>query len=306
MPLTLTLVHAPIGGAAARLPEVAHAVEGAARGALEDGLLADAHASAGAGMLSLVLLHEAGEGDPEVHRAAWNALDAGASVAKAFGVPGLGHGLPVDAIAGSLRGTGISYAELVLTERPAGPVVAVLATGAQLGTLNLPLARAFVDPFTTPRLLDRLRRGFMFEVHDLDEPRKRMFMAPAELYELLSCLALDDRFALKSIVTPEGAPAAVVSSARRADVLGPDAQDDAPVALVRTGDDAPELEELLGAFGASGTPGGGGVAIRGLAFHVGRSRLLDPVPVLDLVGSGGRGRPRRPEAPPDTGSWSER
>ncbi len=306
MPQTVTLVHAPIGGRAAAVPEVARAVEDAAGRALGDAVV-DAYVGTGAGMLTLVLLHDAGEGDPDVHRAAWRALDAGASAAKALGAPGLGHGLPVDAIDGTLRGTGISFAELVLTERPGGPVVALLTARASLGALNLPIARAFVDPFASPRLItERLRRGFIVEVHDLDEPRKRMFAAPAELYDLLGCLARSERFALRSVVTAEGAVAAVASAARRSDVLGPEATKDAPVALIRTGDDAPDLDELLAAVRASAVPGG----VRGLAFHLGRERLLGLVEVLAVAGEAPADRlaalAREDSTLPDPARWSER
>ena len=304
MPQTVTLVHAPVGGRAASLPEVERVVEEAARGALGAGIL-DAYASTSGGMLTLVLLHDAGEGDADVHRAAWSALDAGVSAARALGVPGLGQGLPVDAIAGTLRGTGISYAELVLTERPSGPVVALLTSDAALGVLNVPLARAFVDPFNTPGLLEeRLARGFIFEVHDLDEPRKRMFAAPAELHELLGCLARPGRFALKSIVTAEGAVVAVASAARRSDVI-PGAEHDAPVALVRTGDDAPEFDDLVAAFESVTA-----TDVRALAFYPGRDRLLGPVEVV--AGVGPRGRDRFAELAGrevlnlDAARWSER
>ncbi|MCB9490749.1 MAG: fructose 1,6-bisphosphatase [Dehalococcoidia bacterium] len=305
MPQTVTLVHAPIGGRAALLPEVERVVAEAARGTLGEGVT-NAYAGVGDGMLTVVLLHDAGEGDPDVHRAAWSALDAGCSAAKSLGVPGLGHGLPVDAIAGTLRGSGISYAELVLTERPSGPIVALLTSGASLGALNVPLARAFTDAFATPGLLgERLRRGFIFEVHDLEEPRKRMFAAPAELYDLLGCLARPERFALKSIVTAEGAVAAVASSARRSDVIA-DAEDDSPIALVRTGDDAPDLDGLVAAFTATD----GAPAVRGIAFHLGRDRLLGPVEVIATAGGQGDGtlarQARREPLELDVSRWSER
>lgn len=296
MPQTLTVVHAPIGGAASGTPEVSAAVSEAARVALAGDVVRDSYAVAHAGMLSLVLLHGAGEGDAGAHRAAWDALEAGTDAARALGGAGLGDGLPVDAFTGSLRGTGISVAEVVLTERPSGPVVVLLASGVSLGVLNLPLARAFADPFTTARLVESpsLRRGFIFEVHDLDEPRKRMFAAPAELHDLLAVLAESDRYLLRSIVSAEGGVTAVASSSRRAEVI-PGARDDAPVAIVRTGGDAPLVEELLAAFatpqimvGADGAltsllPAGieddvspGMPSVVALGFHLAGQRLLPP------------------------------
>jgi len=274
MPQTLTVVHAPIGGAAADHPEVVAAVFEAAREALAAGPVTDSRAIVGGGTLSLVALHGAGERDTEVHRAAWAALEAGMRAAKAIGAPGLGGALPVDALHGTLRGTGISNAEIVMTDRPSGPMVVLLASESPAGMLNLPLAQAFANPFTTPRLVTEqsMRRGFNFEVHDLDEPRKRMFSAPTELHDLLAYVAELDRYVLKSIVTAEGVTVAVASAERRADVLGSDAGDDWPVAIVRAGGDGPTVDELMASLR---THIGRGTRV--LAFHVGGERLLDPI-----------------------------
>lgn len=283
MPQTLTVVHAPIGGAAADHPEVIAAATEAARQALANGPVTDSRAIVGGGTVSLVALHGAGERDAEVHRALWDALEAGTQAARAIGAPGLGDALPVDAFHGSLRGTGLSHAEIVMTERPSGPVVVLLSTQSPIGTLNLPLAKAFANPFTTPRLVTEptMRRGFNFEVHDLDEPRKRMFAAPADLHDLLRYAAEVDRYVLKSVVTGEGVVVAAASVERRADVLGGGAGEDWPLAIVRTGGDGPTVDELMAAFRPHivQLPGGwiAPTQPRVLAFHVAGERLLDPV-----------------------------
>ncbi len=282
MPQTLTAVHTPIGGSAADTPEVTIAAREAARAALADGALTDSCVLVSDGALTVAALHEAGEGDTDVHRAVWNALDGAMAAARAVGAPGLGDGLTVDAFSGTLRGTGLSLAELVMTERPSGPLVLLLGAGTSVGAFNLPLARLFADPFSTPGLVHApdLRRGFNFEVHDLQEPRKRMFAAPAEFHDLLRTLAETDRYLLQRVVTAEGSVVAVASSARRADVLGSAATDDSPVAIIRTGGDAPGLEDLLGILRtpqvtrlADGQLGV--VTPRAFALHVAGSRILE-------------------------------
>lgn len=282
MPQTLTVAHTPIGGSAAGVPEVSSAVHEAARAALADAALTDSSVFVADGGLTVAALHEAGEGDTDVHRVVWNALDAAMSAARAIGAPGLGEGLTVDAFSGSLRGTGLSLAELAMTERPLGPLVVLVGDGAAVGVFNLPLARLFADPFSTPGLVHGpgLRRGFNFEVHDLDEPRKRMFAAPAELHELLQTLADSARYLLQRVVTAEGGVAAVTSSARRADVLGSAAREDAPIAIVRTGGDAPGLDALLRVLRTPQVTWQGGgqldaVIPRAFALHVAGSRLLE-------------------------------
>jgi len=322
MPQTLTVVHVPVGGAAADHPEVVAAVTEAAQRALASGSVTDSRAMVGGGTLSLVALHGAGERDAEVHRALWDALEAGTQAARAIGSPGLGDALPVDAFHGSLRGTGLSYAEIVMMERPSGPLVVLLATESPVGMLNLPLAKAFANPFTTPRLVTEptMRRGFNFEVHDLDEPRKRMFAAPSDLHDLLRYAAEMDRYVIKSVVTGEGVVVAAASVERRADVLGEHGGDDWPVAIVRAGGDGPTVDELMAAFRPHivQLPGGwvAPTQPRVLAFHVAGERLLDPVdlfadpsfdgllraqgpfiPRADAAGSGSEGT---------SGGWTER
>jgi len=318
MPQTLTVVQAPIGGAAADHPEVVAAVTEAAQGALAAGAVADSRAIVGGGTLSLVALHGAGERDAAVHGAAWAALEAGAQAAKGIGAPGLGGGLPVDAFHGTLRGTGLSYAEIVMTDRPSGPIVVLLASESPVGMLNLPLTRAFGNPFTTPRLVTEpgMRRGFNFEVHDLAEPRKRMFSAPTDLHDLLAYVAEVDRYVLKSIVTAEGVTVAAASLERRADVLGLASGEDWPVAIVRAGGDGPTVEELLAAFRPHivQLPGGwvAPTQPRILAFHVAGERLLDPIdlfadPSFDgLLRAQGPFTPRRTEVAADDGGVADR
>ncbi len=327
MPQTLTVVHAPIGGAAADHPEAVAAVTEVARGALDAGPVTDSRAIVGGGTLSLVALHGAGERDTDVHRSAWDALEAGTNAAKAIGAPGLGGGLPVDAFHGTLGGTGISYAEIVMTDRPTGPMVVLLATESPVGMLNLPLTRAFANPFTTPRLVTErtMRRGFNFEVHDLNEPRKRMFSAPAELHDLLGYVAEMGRYVLKSIVSAEGVTVAAASSERRADVLGSSvvgrsAGEDWPVAIVRAGGEGPTVDELMAAFRPHivQLPGGwiAPTQPRVLAFHVAGDRLLDPIDLfadpafdglLNVEGPFLRGPAAAGGADnDDAGRWSER
>ena len=300
MPQTLTVAHTPIGGAAAGASEVATAVREASRAALADAALTDSSVLVADGALTVVALHDAGDGNTDVHRVVWNALDAAMSAARAIGAPGLGEGLTVDAFTGSLRGTGLSLAELVMTERPAGPLVVLLGTGASVGVFNLPLARLFADPFATPGLVHEpgLRRGFNFEVHDLDEPRKRMFAAPAELHDLLQTLAEVDRYLLQRVVTAEGGVVSVTSSSRRADVLGSAAHEDAPIAVVRTGGDAPALEDLVRVLRMPQVAWRGDgrlrpVTPRAFALHVAGSRLLEAADLTvgaDFEGARGKAR----------------
>lgn len=253
MPHTLSAVHGPLGAPALVSPAVrAEALAAAGESlaeAVKAGSLHDARAELHGDALVLILAHSRGEADSEVHRLAWDALAAGAAVLRRF-APDTGRGVVAEAFPGHLSGTGASSAELVLNERPTGPLVLLLGAGVAAGVFNLPLVRAFADPFTTPGLVQApsLRRGFNFEVHDLDQQQKMMFAAPAELHDLLACVASPGRCVVKRIVTPDGGIAAVTSTDQRAQLAGTAPADDAPLAIVRSGGDAPALREVLSPF----------------------------------------------------------
>jgi fructose 1,6-bisphosphatase len=303
MPQTLTVAQALVGGFAGGGPmpeEVVVAARSALARAVEAGVLWDAHAHAHGSMLAVVLSHEAGEGDGDVQRAAWDALAAAADAARDLKLHRAGHGFTVDAFPGTLAGTGVASTELVLAERPSESVVVLLGAGAPAGALNAPLVRAFADPFSTQRLATpRMRRGFMFEVHDAAAGRKAMFAAPADLYELAACLAEPGRYAIRRVVTAEGIVAASASAGDPSGAPGGADAAESPVTLVRAEGDFPAVREVIAAFA-------GLAGVAALEFQVSHGRLVGP---SDGASAGPGGRTAAAEIaeaePPGGNRWSE-
>ncbi|GMU40441.1 MAG: fructose 1,6-bisphosphatase [Chloroflexota bacterium] len=237
MPLTLSVVSAAVGGFAGHTavhPQVAEAARGHLATAVVHGVLSDAQVYAVGDRLALLLAHPHGLDAEPAHRAAFEALTAAAEVAARLHQHGPGRDLMPDAFTGDLRAAGPAVAEIELTERPSEPLAVFLGSGAAAGSFNLPLARAFADPFTTPGLVlaEPLHAGFSFEVHDVTLRRKVMFNTPEETYGLLSLIGLSARFEVRRVVSrTTGEVAAATATA-------------APVAVVRAHGAFPGLGEL--------------------------------------------------------------
>ncbi|MCK9486819.1 MAG: fructose-1,6-bisphosphatase [Dehalococcoidia bacterium] len=251
MPQTLSVIKAGVGGFVGRSgthPEVIEAAREALALAVQSGLLTDAQAHACGDDLFLVMAHGHGEDHEGVHRTAWETFEACTEVARRLHLYGAGQDVLTDAFAGSVRGTGIGSAELVLTERPSEPVVVFMADKTAVGAFNLPLVRTFADPFTTPGLVmaEPLHQGFAFEVHDLKHHRKVMFTTPEETYDLLAFVGATSQYAVKRIVSrATGEVAAVASTDRVADLAGRYAGNDDPTAIVRCHGAFPTVGEVL-------------------------------------------------------------
>lgn len=284
---TLTLVVAAVGGFVGRTtvhPEV-EAAAVAPLAAASGELLDDACVCTVGDHLALLLSHRSGPDAAAVHALAWEALAAAAAAARALGQHEPGRDLLADTFPGSLRAAGPGVAELALLGRPSEPVVLLLADRAGAGAFNLPLLRAFADPFTTAGLVteEPLRRGFAFEVHDTAQRRKAMLTAPEELADLIGLAAASDRFLLRRIVTRDTGDVAVAVAAdgRRDAGLAPG---DRAAALVRCGGAFPAVGEVTAPF-AQPWP------VRG---PLGGARLgaLAPVPRTAAAAGPGDGPPR--------------
>jgi len=243
MPQTLTVITAAIGGHAGATPtEVVDAARGHLATVVTAGLLTDAHAYPVDGTLALLLSHDRGERDAEVHAAGWEALVAASDVAVRL--HGAGSDLRTDAVPANIADGGPAVAELTLNERPSESLVVTITSAGGAGALNLPLARAFADPFNTPGLVltEALHTGFSFEVHDLLERRKIMFITPEETYDLLAFAGSSSRYAIKRIATRESGEVAAASSAH------PSTASTSAAAIVRCHGGYPTVGETLEPF----------------------------------------------------------
>jgi fructose 1,6-bisphosphate aldolase/phosphatase len=254
VPQTLSVIKADVGGYvghSAMHPEVMDAGREAVTQAVQSGLLVDAHVASCGDDMFLIMSHERGENDTDVHKLAWDAFISGTEVAKKLHLYGAGQDLLVDAFSGNIRGAGPGSAELEFEERPSEPIIVFMGDKTSAGAFNLPFYKMFADPFNTPGLVisESLHEGFAFEVHDVKEHRKIVFNTPDELYDLLVFIGSPQRFAIKRIANRQtGEVCAVSSTDKLSEIAGRYVGKDDPAAVVRCQGAFPAVGEVLEAF----------------------------------------------------------
>lgn len=142
---------------------------------------------------------------------------------------------------------GSSIAEITFEERIKESLVCLIGSGMGLGGFNLPLFKAFADPFNTSGLIfsDMLHEGTAFEVQDTIERRKAVFTNPNESYDLLAYIGMTDRFVVHRVITrADGKIVAVASTDRLSDISGLNSGNDTPVAIVRCEGSLPTIGEV--------------------------------------------------------------
>jgi len=219
--------------------------------AQRDRLLRDGQVHSCGDDLALVMVHDHGIDDDEIHGFAWDVFRATTNIAKEFGLYGAGQDILSDAFSGNLRGMGPGFAEVTFDERPSEPLVVFLADKTEPGAWNLPLYKMFADPFNTIGLVidPKMHDGFFLEVHDLFEEKRLVFDCPAELYDLLLFIGAPSRYVIKSVMSKSlGTPAAVTSTQRLALMAGRYVGKDDPVMIVRAQSGLPALGEVLEPF----------------------------------------------------------
>lgn len=254
MPQTLSVIKADVGGFvghSAMHPDVLAAGAEAIERAIQAGLLIDGQAHACGDDLFLVLSHDRGEDNPEIHEMAWNAFLEGTEVAKRLHLYGAGQDLLTDAFSGNIRGAGPGSAEMELVERPSEPVIVFMGDKTSSGSFNLPFYKMFADPFNTAGLVisESLHDGFAFEVHDLKNHKKIMFTTPEELYDLLVFIGSPTHYAVKRVVNRQTNEVAAVSSTDKLSLIaGRYVGKDDPTAIVRCQGAFPAVGEVLEPF----------------------------------------------------------
>jgi fructose 1,6-bisphosphate aldolase/phosphatase len=227
-----------------------------------DGLLTDYYLGTTGDDIAILMVHEKGVGDEEVHRLAWDAFKAGTETAQEQGLYGAGQDLLVDSFSGNVKGMGPAVAELQFDERPNEPFLMFMADKTEPGAYNLPLYLAFADPMNTAGLLlsPELTKGFCFRVLDVSYSKGDRFidlMAPEDLYDLAALLRDNDRYVVESICNRhDGELAAAVSTQRLHNIAGKYTGKDDPVMLVRVQKHFPATGEILAPYAIAHYVGG--------------------------------------------------
>ncbi len=155
MKTTLSIIKADVGSIGGHVAPSRRLVETIRGHILErkGALLSDHYIESTGDDIAILMAHDRGAGNPEVHRLAWEAFLAGTAAAKEQGLYGAGQDLLVDAFTGNIKGMGPAVAELEFEERPNEPFLMFMADKTEPGAYNLPLYLAFADPMNTAGLL---------------------------------------------------------------------------------------------------------------------------------------------------------
>lgn len=225
-------------------------------------LISDFHISSTGDDIAILMVHNKGTANPDVHRLGWEAFTAGTLEAKSEGLYGAGQDLLVDAFSGNVRGMGPAVAEIEFEQRTLEPFLMLMADKTEPGAYNLPLYSAFADPMNTAGLLltPELNKGFRFRVMDVNYTRGDRVIElnlPEELYDLAALLRDNDRFVVESIFSRHDNDQAVsVSTTRLHNIAGKYTGKDDPVMLVRVQKNFPATGEILAPYSTAHYVGG--------------------------------------------------
>jgi fructose 1,6-bisphosphate aldolase/phosphatase len=254
MKITLSVIKADIGGYVGHSdshPDVLADANERLAGPKERGLLIDYHVMKCGDDLQLIMTHQQGEDNEEIHKLSWDIFVAGTEIAKKLKLHGAGQDLLADAFSGNVKGMGPGVAEMEIEERVAETVLIFMADKTSSGAWNMPLYKMFADPFNTIGLViaENMHQGFAFEVHDVKENTKVTFNTPEEIYDLLVLIGAPSRFIVKAVYHRGSNEIGAVSSTQRlALIAGRYVGKDDPVCIVRSQGQFPAVGEVVEPF----------------------------------------------------------
>jgi len=259
MRTTFSIIKADVGGFPGHSSVHKELIEIAEKNlseAKKNGLLIDFHVTHCGDDLELLMTHNRGENNEEIHSLAWDTFRKATEIAKSLGLYGAGQDLLKDAFSGNIRGMGPGVAEMEFTERKSEPLIAFLMDKTEPGAFNLPIFKIFADPFNTAGLVidPSVHAGFRLEIWDILEHKKVFMNMPEEMYSALALIGAKSRFVIKRVYPKEGGklpadePVAVISTEKLYQIAGEYVGKDDPVAAVRAQSGLPALGEVLEGF----------------------------------------------------------
>lgn len=253
MNITLSVIKADIGGYVGHSSSHPDVLEKAKEGmekAKKQGLLIDYYVTVCGDDAQLIMTHQKGEDNEQIHKLAWDTFLECTNVAKKLKLHGAGQDLLADAFSGNVKGMGPGVAEMQFEERGSEPVVIFMADKTAAGAWNLPLYKIFADPFNTIGLViaPNMHEGFTFQVDDVMEAKRIKFNAPEEIYDMLIFLGSTNRYAISKVYHKDGEVAASCSTQHLALIAGRYVGKDDPVLIVRAQGKFPAVGEVTEPF----------------------------------------------------------
>jgi len=201
--------------------------------------------------LQLLMVHQKGESNPEIHKLAWNTFQEAANKALQLKLYGAGQDLLKNAFSGTVRGLGPGVAEMEIEERKSDPIVVFAADKTSAGSFNLPLFRIFADPMNTAGLVidPNMVGGFKFEVVDTQEGKKVVLKCPEEMYELIALIGTVERYIVSRVWRARDNMICASGSVTKLSLIaGKYVGKDDPVLIVRAQHGLPAVGEILAPF----------------------------------------------------------
>jgi fructose 1,6-bisphosphate aldolase/phosphatase len=201
--------------------------------------------------LELLMLHEKGEQNRDVHKLAWDIFKSAAHKAEQLKLYGAGQDILKTAFSGNVRGMGPGVAEMEFEERRSDPVVVFAADKTSAGSFNYPLFRMFADPMNTAGLVidPQMICGFKFEIIDTMNNKSIILKCPDEMYELLALVGTVGRYAISRIWRASDDLICAASSVSKLSLIaGKYVGKDDPVMIARAQHGLPAVGELLAPF----------------------------------------------------------
>ncbi|MEM1689865.1 MAG: fructose-1,6-bisphosphate aldolase/phosphatase [Candidatus Hadarchaeales archaeon] len=201
--------------------------------------------------LELLMVHQRGENNEEIHRLAWDTFQEAAKKAMELKLYAAGQDILKTAFSGNIKGLGPGVAEMEIEERQAEPIIVFAADKTEPGAFNYPLFRIFADPFNTAGLVidPAMTGGFKFEVLDIFEDKKVVLKCPEEMYDLIALIGTPGQYVIQRVYrASDNLVAATTSTTKLWLIAGKYVGKDDPVCIVRTQHGLPAAGEALAPF----------------------------------------------------------
>jgi len=230
--------------------EVLDAVKNFVMEKVKSGLLYDAYVGFCGDDIHLVMSHEHGVNNSEVHKVAHDAFKLGTKIAKDQGLYGAGQDILVESFSGNIKGMGPGVAEMEFEERPSEPFVVFAADKTEPGAFNFPFYRMFCDPLSHTGLLinPHLAKGVKFSIMDVEENKVAELFTWEEVPEIATALMYPGRYVVQSVHLKSGEPVVSSSTDRLHNIAGTYVGKDDPIAIVRLQKQFPATEEACFMF----------------------------------------------------------
>lgn len=219
--------------------------------AISSGLLLDGHVTFTGDDIALLMTHNRGVDNSDIHKFAWDTFVETSNIAKSQGLYGAGQDLLKDAFSGNVRGMGPGSAEMEVEERKAEPFIVFAGDKCGPGVFNHPLFSCFADPYHNAGLLlaPEMHTGFTFKIMDVnhtEHDRVISLKCPEDYYDMATLLRDPNRYIVASVTeNATGLTAAVASTSRLHNIAGKYVGKDDPVCIVRTQKQFPSTGEIL-------------------------------------------------------------